>query len=511
MSAYDRLADYLRATDRLRAASGLLGWDQETLMPPGGSAHRGAVLAELAAVLHRRESGPELGDLLAAAEAEAEAECPGVDSVATHEAARDLRLARLAYEQATRLPVELVTRIAEQRTRSMTAWQRAREEQDFKHFLGPLDQTLRLQQELADTWLADPPPSLSQPWAERWDVLAEQYERGLRATDVERVFARLMPPLAELTDALLEQQARLGTAEVPDHHVPRSVQEPLITALLSGLGFDWGRGRLDASAHPFCSGTHPTDVRLTTCYRSDDLFDSLGSAVHEAGHGMYEQGLPLGGAGLPHAAAAGLSIHESQSRLWENHVGRSEAFWAWALPRLQAVTGDTFTGLTPADVGSALNRVQPSLIRIQADEATYHQHIGIRFHLERRLLNGDLDAAELPEAWNTLYHQRLGVVVPDDASGCLQDIHWSMGAFGYFPTYTLGTLYAAQFFAAAEGALGPQAQAFASGDFAPLLGWLRTHVHAAGSLYDTDDLCRRVTGSTLDPVHFLDHLRGRLD
>jgi carboxypeptidase Taq len=281
-----------------------------------------------------------------------------------------------------------------------------------------------------------------------------------------------------------------------------------VREVLVAMGFSLERGRLDRSAHPFCTGTGG-DVRLTTRFTPEGLLDALGSTMHEGGHGLYEQGLATENLGTPLGEAVSLGIHESQSRLWENHVGRSRAFWRWCTGVLGRHVGDSVR----ADANTlflASNRVEPGLIRVEADEATYDLHVLVRFQLERALLSGQLSTGELPAAWNAAYREQLGIAVPDDRRGCLQDVHWSCGLFGYFPTYTFGNLYAAQFMAAARKALGDLDAQFARGEFAPLREWLRQNVHRHGRRFPPGELCRRATGSALSPQPFLAHLERRI-
>ena len=496
-SPYDAFLADLKQTAVLGSAAGVLGWDQETLLPPAAIEHRGRQLAALAELVHERTTRDAFAERLAACEADAALkEDP--------DAQVNLRETRRHLDRATALPTDLVAETARTRSAAQAAWARARADNRFETFEPLLAKTVELARRTADAYNA------SGRYAEAWDALAEGYEPGLTAAGAADVFDRLTPPLV---DFIREHRTPTGgSTPATDHRrvVPIHQQRQFIKGVLAALGFDFERGRLDDSAHPFCSGTHPTDVRLTTHFRDDDVFDALLSSIHEAGHGMYEQGLPAEHAYTPRGDALGLSIHESQSRLWENHVGRSSAFWSWALPRLQAATGTVYADLDAEPIVAALTRIEPGLIRIEADEATYHLHIVIRFRLERDLLEGRLAVADLPAAWNAAYAEALGVDVPDDARGCLQDIHWSMGAIGYFPTYTLGTLYAAQFWDAAEAELGSLDPMLREGRFEPLRTWLNREVHAAGpSDGDADALCRRVTGKPLDPDHFLAHLRRR--
>ena len=499
-TAYAGLLTHQRSTAVLGSVGAVLGWDQETMMPAGGLAQRGDQLAELAQIRHARATDPRVGDGLAACEAD-----EALTADPASDAAVNLRWWRHGYDRATRLPADLVVEMTRATSAGKAAWAEARAENDFSRFADPLERIVALSRQQAAAYGV---PEGGEPW----DALAEGYEPCMTAASVAGVFA----PLRERLVALL---GRLRGAPNPPSDafhrlkLPVTQQEAFVRHVAGAIGFDFGRGRLDVSAHPFCSGTHPGDVRLTTRFGEDNLNDALGSTMHECGHGLYEQGLPMEHRNTPRGHAVGLSIHESQSRLWENQVGRSAAFWRWAQPQLAGFFGDAVAGFDADAVYAAANRVQPGLIRVEADEATYNLHIMIRFALERALLDGGLAVADLPGAWNEAYRRDLGVEVPDDARGCLQDIHWSMGALGYFPTYTMGNLYSAQLFEAAQAALGGAAALdaqFAAGEFAPLLGWLREHVHAAGQTYGSDALCERVTGRPLSAEPLMRHLEGKL-
>ncbi|MEQ1892273.1 MAG: carboxypeptidase M32, partial [Planctomycetota bacterium] len=337
--------------------------------------------------------------------------------------------------------------------------------------------------------------------ASAYDACLDEYEPGARAETVARLFAELERELAPLV------QSAAGSARRPDAaaarcEFPLEAQVAFARATVAHIGFDFARGRLDAAPHPFCTGFGRDDVRLTWRADPHDFRPAFFGILHEAGHGLYEQGLPAAGERRPFGEAVSLGVHESQSRLWENLVGRSPAFWRGALPRLRAAH-PAARALDPARLLPLLHSVEPSLIRVEADQGTYDLHILVRFELERALIEGELAVEDLPGAWNEAYARRLGLTPRDAAEGVLQDIHWSMGAFGYFPTYTLGNLIAAQLFAAAGRALGDLDAAFERGEFAPLLDWLRTHVHAHGSLHDAPELVRRATGSALSAGEYL--------
>lgn len=496
-SSYAALLEHQRDTALLGSTASLLGWDQEVMMPPGGLAYRGEQLAQLAGLVHERSTDPRVGEWLTACEEELSLVAESTDDVAVN-----VREWRREFDRATRLPGALVVELSQTTTRAKAEWDQARRHNDFSRFAPWLDKIVKLSRRQAECygWAAE---------GEAWDALAEGYEAGMTAAQVEGVFTPLREKLVGLVDRLM------GAGQTPSNtfnelKLPIDQQEAFVRGVSRAIGFDFDRGRLDVSTHPFCSGTHHADVRLTTRFHEDNLNDSLGSTMHETGHGLYEQGLPPEHVGTPRGEAVGLSIHESQSRLWENQVGRSRAFWTWCFPKLETHFGQAVAGLTPDKVYAAANRVQPSLIRVEADEATYNLHIMLRFELERAMLAGDLEAADLPGAWNEKMRDDLGLEVPSDAQGCLQDIHWSMGALGYFPTYTMGNLYSAQLFEAAGAALGDLHAMFAVGEFAPLLGWLRENVHAPGKTYPSAKLCERVTGKPLSADPLMRHLEGKL-
>ncbi len=346
--------------------------------------------------------------------------------------------------------------------------------------------------------------------AGRYDELMAEYEPGVRSEEIEGVFsglrARLAPLIGEIAAAGPPPPSGIHAARVP---IPE--QQAFSTHVAERIGFDFGAGRLDTSTHPFCQGVGPGDTRLTTRYREDEFPDALSSTLHESGHGLYEQGLPKAEfPGQPLSEAASLGIHESQSRLWENMVGRSRAFWEWALPEVRRRFGAVIGGPSVDEVFRAMNRVEPNLIRVDSDEATYNLHIMLRFDLERALLGRDLPVTDLPGAWNERMREDLGLHVPDDRRGVLQDIHWSMGAIGYFPTYTLGNLYAAQMWEAVSRDVPALESEISRGEFGALLAWLRERIHRHGRRFPATELCERATGKPLEPEPFLRYLEGKL-
>lgn len=494
--AYRELVDHFKQANLLQGTSAILSWDQETMMPAGGVEYRGEQLAQIAGLVHRMKSDPKLGDLLDAASRDT-----GEDPLSAE--AVNVREWSLDRERALKLPESLVEEMARVSSVAQHEWAEARRDSDFAKFKPWLEKLLHLNRQQAECLGWD------REHGEPWDALGDLYEPGLAAREIETIFTplgdRLKRLIAEIADAPKRPDDRFDRLELPE-----AQQEAFVRFVAEAIGFDFTRGRLDRSTHPFCGGSHRNDVRLTTRFRKDVTLDALGSTMHECGHGIYEQGLPAAHLGTPMGEAASLSVHESQSRLWENQVGRSRPFWEWLSPKLDGFFGSAVSGLDADAMYGAANRVQPGFIRVEADEATYNLHIMIRFDLERRMLRGDLAVADLPAAWNEHYREALGLVVPDDRRGCLQDVHWSMGAMGYFPTYTLGTMLSAMFFEAANAAMPDLPQMFGRGEFAPLRQWLVEHVHAHGRRHRFRDLCRVVTGKELSAEPLLTYLEAKL-
>ena len=460
-------------------------------MPTGGAAQRATELALLARLCHDRAVDPALAELLNACEQR-------VDDDA---GLANLREIRRSYDRATRLPADLVAEIAETVSLAQIEWAAARKASDFSRFRPWLEKIVGLMRAVAECLRTGKGPG--------WDALAEDFEPGMRAADLGPLFAPLREQLTSLVGGLSNGQA--PDDEIDRVQLPLPRQQAFVRHVAEHLGFDFSRGRLDVSTHPFTGGSHRGDVRITTRFHKDRILDALGSTMHEVGHGLYEQGLPADHLGTPLGEAVSLGIHESQSRLWENQVGRSPQFWQWCTPLLARFFGDDLAAFTSQGLYRSANRVQPSLIRVEADEATYNLHIMVRFDLELALIGGDLAPADLPSAWNEKYRDYLGIEVPDDRRGCLQDVHWSCGLFGYFPTYTLGNLYASQLYAKVLTDIPDLPEAFARGEFTPLKDWLNTHIHAHGQRYRAAELCQRNTGSALSSRPFLDYLQTKLE
>lgn len=489
MSATETLFERWAEIDAVGSAASVLGWDQRTMMPSKGQASRGQVLSVLAGMQHDQLTDPALCEAIDAAAAEAD------DEVLVAQ----IREARRAVTTATAVPGHLARRLAEAKSRSMATWQQAKLESDFAPFEPVLAEVVDLTREkahaLVDAGIASTP----------YDALLDAYEP--RATEAE--LAPLLADLRAELAPLVQEVADSGVVvdESPARGVfAESQQRAFATTVAGALGYDFEGGRLDPSAHPFTIGLGHGDVRITWRPEADDFRPGLFGVMHETGHALYEQGLPAGLARTPAGGYVSLGVHESQSRLWENQVGRSREFWRWALPGFRERFPDR-NDVTVESMFAALHTVTPSLIRVEADEATYNLHIVARFEIERRIVSGEVAARDLPELWATTYQDLLGVRPESDGEGVLQDVHWSSGAFGYFPTYTLGNLMAAQLFEAAGDAIGDLPGTIADGDFAPLLDWLRENVHRHGSLLTADEIIERSTGRPLSSEPLMRHLR----
>ncbi len=496
--AYNALTQLSREVATLASCSAVLGWDEQTYMPAGGAEHRGVQMAILAGLQHERATNPRIGELLTIVE----------DSSLVHDPdsfeAADIREWRRGYDRRTRLPRSLVEDLARTTSMAQSEWVAARASSDFARFRPWLERIVRLKRDEASCLAV--PGGGSSPY----DPLLDDYEPGARSDDLAELFRALREELTPLVASITEVTSRRGSDEaILNRSFPRDRQRIFGEAVAAAVGFDFHRGRLDVTAHPFCSGIGPGDCRITTRFDEHEFGDAFFGILHEVGHGLYEQGLDASRYGTPTGEAVSLGVHESQSRLWENLIGRSRAFWSYWLPMAQRIFHEALAGVTLDPFHAAVNRVEPSLIRVRADEATYNLHIIVRFELERALLTGDLDAADVPSTWNEKYREFLGIEPKNDAEGCLQDIHWSAGLIGYFPTYTLGNVYAAQLFNAACTQLGDLETAFAQGDFAGLLGWLREKIHRQGQRYRAADLIHRVTGSPPDHRPLLDNLRRK--
>jgi carboxypeptidase Taq len=492
MNAYAHLEAQFKRMNLLRDAIAMLEWDASAMMPDGGANARAEQLAALKLVVHEQATSPALAEWMDAAGTGA-----GLDPWQQ----ANLREMRRGFAHATALPGDLV----EAQSRAVSAcemrWRTARKENDFKGLLPSMQTVLDLAREEAAI-------KAQKFGCGLYDALLDAYEPGGKCAKIDVIFADLAEFLPDFTNAVLERQARLPDPVPFDGPFPADAQKKLAGDLMAAVGFDFAHGRLDTSHHPFCGGV-PDDVRLTTRWDETDFAKGLMGVMHETGHAMYERGLPLKWRNQPVGYARGMSVHESQSLLVEMQAARSDAFLAYLAPKAAAAFGKSGPAWTAENFARVYRRVKRGLIRVDADEATYPAHVILRYRLERAMIEGQLKLAELPGAWNELMRKLVGAVPPDDRDGCLQDIHWPGGAWGYFPTYTLGAMTAAQLFDAAKRADSTILPSIAKGDFAPLMAWLRPNVHERASLLDTDGLLLAATGKTLDAGIFKAHLKAR--
>jgi carboxypeptidase Taq len=487
--AYDELITTIREINLLGSVDSVLGWDERVMMPPKGAEHRANQSSLIARITHQQFTAPRVGELLSAVE--------GTDLVRDPEsdAAVNVRELRRSYDRATKLPASLVEEMSKTAVLGQQAWVEARKKSDYATFRPWLAKTLDLKKREAECvgYKASP-----------YDALLDPFEPGDTAEDVRQVFASFREPLVDLVRRIGESGKR-APIELFDRHFPAAAQEALSRDAAARIGFDFDAGRLDVSVHPFCSHLGPGDVRMTTRY-SEGKFGAFFGVLHETGHGLYGQGQPAEHFGTPRGEYISLGIHESQSRMWENLVGRSRAFWEFFFPRAKETFPTALRDVSLDQWLFAQNDIRPSLIRVEADEATYNLHILLRFEIEQAMVAGELGVDDVPGAWDERMRQYFGLTPPDAARGVLQDIHWSGGAIGYFPTYTLGNLYAAQFFEQARTDLGDLDAQFARGEFLPLLGWLREHIHRHGKRYTARQLVRKVTGRDLSAEPLMRHL-----
>lgn len=487
-TVYDQLCATVREISLLTSTESALSWDQETYMPTRALAFRANQMSWLSGKAHALATGRMMQKLLDKAQSARQRDA---------KAAANLKVMAHDFHRAAKIPGKLVIEESETASHAKHAWVEARKKSDFASFAPHLEKLISIARRKADLWgYADEP----------YDALLETYERGARTREVAALFAKLKPDLTQIARAAVERGKSIKPNILRGHY-PIAKQQQLNAEIAASIGFDFEAGRIDTTAHPFCTTLGPRDVRLTTRYDEKDFTSSLFGVLHETGHGLYELGLPEDDFGLPSGRACSLGIHESQSRLWENHVGRSRPFWQKWLPR----AAEIFPHLRKISLENflaAITRAEYSFIRVEADEATYDLHILLRFGIERRMVRGELAVKDVPEAWNSEFESLFGMTPPDAAHGCLQDIHWSMGGLGYFATYTLGNLNAAQLYATARKQRSI-AKAIDQADYAPLLSWLRDKVHSHGGAPLPGEIMEGATGKSTDARHHLKHLRER--
>jgi carboxypeptidase Taq len=493
-TAFSELCTLAREAALIESIESTLGWDERTYMPPAAGEYRAEQMTFLSGLMHQKRTSRRMGELLAdLADSELAKE-------AHSDAGATIRELKRQYDKRVKLPQSLVEELTRASVLGQQAWVKARQNNDFKSFAPHVEKLFHLKRQQAECL----------GYSDNvYDALLDEFEPDAKTAEVAAVLSRLRAELVPLVQAIM-QSGRKAPVEILQREYPAAAQEAFGKAAAAGIGFDFTRGRLDVTHHPFCSGLGPHDCRITTRYDEQFFSSAFFGILHEAGHGIYDQGLRPDQFGLPPGNYLSLGIHESQSRMWENLVARSRAFWWHFFPQLQAAFPAAVGDAKLDDFFWAINHVAPSLIRVEADEATYNLHIIVRFELEQALLSRDLAVGDLPAAWREKYQQYLGIEPTTDADGCLQDIHWSAALIGYFPTYSLGNLYASQFFEQADRDLGGLGAMFARGDFGPLKNWLNERIHHRGQCYTAAELVQLVTGQPLSHAPLMRHLRGKL-
>ncbi len=491
-TAYSDLVDKLEEISRLGGVMSTLHWDQEVIMPSGAAENRAKQISALAGVIHERSTDPELGECLSALSKEDPSSFNAFEACNIREAQRE-------YDKATKVPKKLVQEMAELGSKGHFVWIKAREDNKFSDFAPTLKRFIELKKD----WAAHVFPDLTP-----YDANIDNFERGTSQTEIAPIFERLKSELIPLIKSVREAKYKPDTSFL-EGTFPVEKQEALGKQISTDMGFAFDQGRMDVSVHPFCGGGHPTDVRITTRYRDSDFIESLYAVIHETGHGLYEQGRMKEGRDLPVSEALTMGIHESQSLFWERMIAQNLAFCTHYMETIRATFPENLKGLSQNSLYEAINTCNPSFIRVEADELTYPLHVILRFEIERGLFDGSVSVDELPELWNSKMIEYLGVQPLTDTLGVLQDVHWSGGAFGYFPSYTLGAMYACQFFNTMKRELPDTEKYIGEGNFAPIKNWLNEKIHSQGSLFSPQELVQRVTGEPLNPNHFIDYLKTK--
>ncbi len=492
MKSYLKLAEKFETTSNIYKAMSILGWDNSVMMPKGSAEDRAKQQATLGAIAHQMIVSSEVKEMLAAAQSETK------DLDEWQKA--NLKLMHNEWVHNNAVPEKLLTEMTMASSECEMRWRTAKADNDFKTFAMFLKKVLKLSREIAD--LKAKALGLS-----RYDALLDQYDEGRRSADIDKIFADLKTFLPSFIEQVMAKQSKQKQPVKPSGHYPIEKQKEISIELMKIIGFDFDKGRLDVSSHPFSGGT-PDDVRITTRYNEKDYTDSLMSVFHETGHAMYSFGQPLKYRGQPVGNSLGMSIHESQSLLIEMQVARSREFLSFLEKYTKKYFGDSFEN-SAENLYAYYNHVEPSLIRVGADEVTYPLHVILRYDIEKKLVEGEMEVDDIPGEWNKKMKEYLGITPPTDREGCMQDIHWSDGSFGYFPTYTLGAMTAAQFYAQAKKDYPNIPQEISNGNFNSLMSWLREKVHSQGCLYTADELTKNITGQPLNAEIFKNYLKGK--
>ena len=487
-----QLKELLGEVADLRAASSVLGWDQQVNMPEGGAEDRGEQIATLENILHQKATSDEIGKLLD----DLERYQDQLDS--DSDDARLIKVTRREYDKQTKVPPEYVSEFARVSTVAQSVWEKAKATADFEKFRPHLEKLVDLRRQYAEFF---------KPWDHVYDPLLDDFEPGMKTAEVQEIFNKLRPEQVELIRKISEKdQVEKSFLEL---NYPEKKQWDFGVEVISKFGYDWNHGRQDKSAHPFTTSFGLNDVRITTRFKEDYLPTAMFGTMHECGHALYEQGVDKKLNRTPLADGASMAVHESQSRMWENLIGRSRPFWKYFFPRLKETFPSQLGNVDQDTFYKGINAVEPSLIRVEADEATYNLHIMLRLEIEIALMEGSLEAKDAPEVWNEKFKEYLGIIPPDDAQGVLQDIHWSFGGFGYFPTYALGNLVSVQIWEKMEQDLPDIDDQIEQAKFDEILGWLRDNVHAHGAKFEPQELVQKVTGSKITPEPYIRYLQSK--
>lgn len=489
MKNYQDYVNHLSKIADISNSIAVLSWDQEVMMPPKGAEKRAQQISTLAGIHHELSAQEDFGTLLKKL---------SEDDTLTDEQKRNVTVSLKEFERNQKYSTAFVQEMSKSISQAFQAWNKAKKEDDFSIFQPFLEKLVALKREECELLGYKDHP---------YDALIDQYEPETTVAELDVLFEDVKNQLVEFVQEIAA--ATQNEDALMRQHYPKDKQLLFTEHILAKMGYDFDAGRQDISSHPFSTSFSSEDSRVTTRVSESDLSEILWSSIHEGGHALYEQGLKIENYGLPSGTYLSLGIHESQSRLWENNVGRSLSFWNYFYPKLQEIFPDNLKNYTVGDFYKAMNIVQPSLIRTNADELTYHFHVLIRYEIEKELIAGTIEVVDLPEVWNNKYKAYLNIDVPSDAKGVLQDIHWSHGSFGYFPTYSLGSFYAAQFFNKAEEQIEQLDEKIKQGDFSELLDWLRTNIHQYGRLYTAAELCEKVTGEKLNFAYFMRYAKEK--
>jgi carboxypeptidase Taq len=489
----DKLKQKLTELSYLNSANALLHWDQEVNMPRGATEARSKTSSNLSKLIHEKILSDNFSELIESTkEALDENKLNDKDAAIVREAYRE-------YKREAKLPADFVEELTKTTSKAKEAWKEAREKRDFSIFQPHLEQIVELKREEADLVGYEGTP---------YNALLDVYEPYFSSEKLDSILEQLKDFLVPFLERIQNSEVSIDS-EFTKQEFSVDKQKNFCSKVVKTMGFDKEQGLLDESVHPFTIGLHPTDVRLTSRFNSDELLKSITASIHEAGHALYEQGLPEKKFGTPLAEPASVGIHESQSRIWELKIGQSKEFWQHFYPKLQDIFSDKLSEFNQQDFYEAVNKVQPNPIRVGSDEVSYHLHIILRYELERALIEDKIEVKDLPELWNEKMQDYLGVEVDNISEGVLQDIHWSQGNFGYFPTYTLGSVYGSQFFHQAKQNITSLKEKIAEGKFGQFRTWLRDNIHSHGKYYKPNELVKEVTGEGLDPDYLINYLKQK--